>query len=406
VIDARFADYILTFPLPPLVGRDWGPEATHPDIPLIADTPPLEEEVSPLGPQPSPEDSRTVDSPFAATDPTQGGPGFPPMGPGSPRGFGGAMGRGFGGDRFGPEGGGGFRPSAGGFGMGPRGFGGEEAGMRGGRGYGGGMPAGGGTARTSLPKGVDFLLLRFFDFTVEPGKKYKYRVQLVLADPNFSMTKDTLAPEVLDRHAKEAQVARENKTLRSDIRRVEGWSDASPTVGIPLAGSVKLVDVKPMSNEKINDEPAAQLLVESVGFDEKNNAIQASVKKEKFLRGHVANLVEDGWYIGEGWVDKWKNFRFVTGMTILDIDGGKQLSRNYTSPGRLLVMGPAGELYIRNELDDKPAVDHYNVLFDEETRRRMFGEAGGGEFGPEFGAGPRGMQGGNRRQRGGGRGEN
>ena len=32
-------------------------------------------------------------------------------------------------------------------------------------------------------KVVDHLLLRFFDFTVEPGKKYKYQVQLVLADP-------------------------------------------------------------------------------------------------------------------------------------------------------------------------------------------------------------------------------
>jgi hypothetical protein len=84
-------------------------------------------------------------------------------------------------------------------------------------------------------------------------------------------------------------------------------------------------------------------------------------------------------------------------MTILDIDGGKQLSRNYTSPGRLLVMGPAGDLYIRNEINDKPAVDHYNQLFDEDTRRRMFGGAGG----EEFGAGPRGMQGGGRGFRGG-----
>ena len=48
VIDQRFFDYVLTMPLPPLVGRDWGAEATHPDIPLIADTPPLEEEVVPL----------------------------------------------------------------------------------------------------------------------------------------------------------------------------------------------------------------------------------------------------------------------------------------------------------------------------------------------------------------------
>jgi hypothetical protein len=388
VIDSRFADYILTFPLPPLVGRNWGPEATHPDIPLIADTPPLEEELSPLNPQQGPEDNRAVDSPFAPSDPTQGAPGFPGAGGGMGRGMGGSsrfggeggMGMGRRGGMGGPEAGGGFRPRPGG-----AGFGGEE-GPRGGRGYGGGGGPAAGVARTSLPKGLDFLLLRFFDFTVEPGKKYKYRVQLVLADPNFAIPKDMLSPEVRDRHAKEAQVAKANKTVRNDIRRIETWSDPSPTVGIPLAGNVHLVDVKPASNEKINDEPAARLLVEAVGYDEKNNAIQASVKKEKLLRGHVANMTENGWYIGEGWVDEWKNFKFVTGMTIVDIDGGKQLTRDYSSPGRLLVMGPAGELYIRDEIEDKPAVDNWNLMFDEETRKKLLGPAGGG-----FEGGPGGM---------------
>ena len=33
---------------------------------------------------------------------------------------------------------------------------------------------------------VPFLLLRFFDFTVEPGKQYKYRVMLWLANPNYN----------------------------------------------------------------------------------------------------------------------------------------------------------------------------------------------------------------------------
>jgi len=236
-----------------------------------------------------------------------------------------------------------------------------------------------------LPKGVDYLLLRFFDFTVEPGKRYKYRVQLVLADPNFAMPRDTLAPEVLDRHAKETQAARANKTARVDMRRVEGWSDASPTAGIPLAGSVKLVDIKPASSEKINDEPVAQMLVESVDYDEKRNAIQAANKKE-LRRGNVANMVEDAWYIGEGWIDEWPDFRFVTGMTVLDMDGGKKLTRDYTSPGRVLMMGPAGELYIRNELDDKLAIEQHDLVFDEEKRNKMLGIGEGeGGFGPAGG---------------------
>ena len=61
-----------------------------------------------------------------------------------------------------------------------------------------------------LAERQDHLLLRFFDFTVEPGKKYKYQVQLVLADPNYPIpeNQNALAPEVLDRRAKEAAAAR------------------------------------------------------------------------------------------------------------------------------------------------------------------------------------------------------
>ncbi len=380
VIDPRFSDYVLTFPLPPLVGRDWGPEATHPDIPLLADTPPLEEEVSQLTTD-SPDQRRAVDSPFGATDPTLSNPGFPMPGRGAGMGRGGFPGLG---GRFGGEGGErSFRPS---MGRGPEGEGSRGLGG-GGRYSGGGAMAGPGGARTSLPKGLDYLLLRFFDFTVEPGKKYKYRVSLVLSDANYSMPDNVLAPEVLDRHAKENQAARAKNSVRPDIRLVEGWSDPSPTVGIPLAGSVKLVDVKPWTPEKINDEPTANLLVEAFDVDEKGNAIQAANKKE-FRRGGVANMVEDAKYLGEGWIDVWKGFKFNTGMTVLDIDGGKQLTKNYKSPGRVLLMGPAGELYIRNELDDKLAVQYHDLLYETDDKRRP-----GGEGGPEAGFGGRGRGG-------------
>jgi hypothetical protein len=39
-VDPRYIDQILTLPLPPLVGRDFGADATHPDIPLAVNAPP------------------------------------------------------------------------------------------------------------------------------------------------------------------------------------------------------------------------------------------------------------------------------------------------------------------------------------------------------------------------------
>ena len=384
VIDPRFADFVLTMPLPPLIGRDWGAEATHPDIPLIANTPPLEDEAATLAAAQAAEEAKKPGNAdeFTASGPNGGVQG--PMQPGMP---GMTSGRGFG--RPGPGGPGGpgmamFGRPGGPEGMGPGGSSrmmgmGPEGG--GARSFAGPMAAG--AARTSLPKGVDFLLLRFFDFTVEPGKKYKYRVTLVLADPNAAMPEGALAPAVLDRHKQEAVAAKAKNTQRNYIRRIETWSEPSPTVGIPLSGNVRLAEVKVPSEGKYNDEPIAKLLVESFDVDEKNNAIQAA-KEREFRRGSVANMVDKADYLGDGpWIDVREGFKFTTGMTLLDVDGGKTLGKNMLSPGRVLVMGPAGDMYVRNEVDDKPIVENHRLIFDQKDKHKLGGpEEGPGMPGP------------------------
>ena len=397
VIDPRFADFVLTMPLPPLIGRDWGAEATHPDIPLIANTPPLEDETAALAAAQAAEEAKKTGNTdeFSSTAPGGVGPG---PGPGGMR-PGGMGPRGFGAGPGGP-GVGMFRGPGGPEGMGPGGssrmMGMGPEGGGGARSFAGPMAAG--AARTSLPKGVDFLLLRFFDFTVEPGKKYKYRVTLVLADANAGMPEGALAPAVLDRHRQESVAAKAKNTQRNYIRRIEAWSEPSPTVGIPLSGNVRLAEVKVPSAEKFNDEPIAKLLVESFDVDEKNNAIQAA-KEREFRRGSVANMVDKADYLGDGpWIDVREGFKFTTGMTLLDVDGGKTLGKNMLSPGRVLVMGPAGDMYVRNEIDDKPIVENHRLIFDQKDKHKLGG--------PEEGPGMPGAGGRPGRPGGGGRGRN
>ena len=87
---------------------------------------------------------------------------------------------------------------------------------------------------TALPKGVNYHLLRFFDYTVEPGKKYKYRVKIVIADPNYSMPTRTLAPAVLDRQKRSAKAnngRRRELSHRGSLERPEpnsGYPDRRP----------------------------------------------------------------------------------------------------------------------------------------------------------------------------------
>ena len=87
-------------------------------------------------------------------------------------------------------------------------------------------------------------------------------------------------------------------------------------------------------------------------------------------------------------IDTREGFKFVTGMTLLDIDGGEKLSKDMNTPARVMLMGPAGDLYIRNELDDKPAVEYHKMLF---TKDKRFGPGGQEGAGPE-GLGPGGAQ--------------
>lgn len=408
VIDPRYSDYVLTSPLPPLVGRDWGSEASHPDFPSLAETPPLEQEmptVAPTATAKSETPGNADVSPFsnAAAAGTQPGE-MPAMGPrmgpgmGPGMGYGPGMGPGMGygpGAGFGRMGGEEGRGGMGyGPGMGPGMMGPGMMGAEGGRGsYSGPMGGGANSPRTSLPKGVDFLLLRFFDYTVEPGKRYRYRVSLVLADPNYAMPENVLAPAVLDRQHKESVDAKGQKRPRPDFRRIEGWSDPSPVVGIPLAGGAKLVDVKPPSAEKIGDEPAVTLLVNSFDKDSEGNAIQAAIKRENVHRGDVVNFVEDAEYVVAvpPSIDTHPGFKFATGITLIDARGGEKAGKNLAMPSQVLLMGPSGNLYVRQELDDKAAVEFHEMLF---MKDRTGAGPGFGSEGPGFGPGGRGQRGG------------
>ena len=72
---------------------------------------------------------------------------------------------------------------------------------------------------------------------------------------------------------------------------------------------------------------------------------------------------------------------------MLDIDGGAKLTKDLTIPARALLMGPSGELSIRNEIDDKPVVEYHRLLFEKSSDKRRGPGGGPEEFGPGGGPG-------------------
>jgi hypothetical protein len=374
-VDPRWTDPVLTLQLPPLVGRNFGEDATHPDIPLAINAPPPEETAIPAETLPTAPEEGEAEEGFSAG---RGGQQSPAGATFTPR----PMPSGFGAEMPG------MRP---GLGMPRMPFGGPE-GELGGRIGGvmaeGGLASGGisQTQRTTLPPEVDFLLLRFFDYTVEPGKEYQYRVMLSIADPNNAIPlKDGyLESAVIDRRLKEMQTAKAaNKTVPW-WRAAENWSEPSPVVGIPTGGIVHVAEAKTPSGKTANDEPAVKLFAETTDIEADGSAIRVAHETE-LHRGAVINLDGEMQYTDASgrWIDTKDEYMLNTGLTLLDVTGGEELAKKMTAPSRVLLMDAAGQFLVREEIEDRSSVRNLRYVFTDKPRKQTQGP--GGEFGPEGG---------------------
>lgn len=386
VVNSKFVHPLLTFPLPPMVLRMWDEEVTHSSMPL-----PTPEDL--MFPDEMPEDDPAAmddetnaeepDDPFARRRPRRQ-PGAMPYG-GETDGYRGRGGE-FGGRAPGAYGGG-----RGGYGGG---FDGEMGGYGGGEfgGYGRGamMGMGGGYGMSSqgdieLPTyqwdgKTKKLLFRFFDATVQPGARYKYRVRLVLSDPNANTPAKYLDPTVSARREEEG-----NRTTR-----FTEWSEPSSTAVVPPPGLIYLASAQPASSSNYSSEPEAEFVVKTLNA---TYAAEAAIMEE-FTRGSVINLHE---YAKVIWSNAYRpeddekepEFDFRTGVTLLDLTGGDKLDglRDLTAPARALMMDSGGRLSIKEELDDFETVREYNAIVEamEEARRQdSERDRGGGRRRGEF----------------------
>ena len=291
---------ILTIPLPPVLGRMWGPEAVHPDIPLQ-----VEVEI----------EEQKLDRQEAQLDRQQEL----------------------------EEGGGGFfdnEPDA------DQQLIEEEEQF------------------DDLQYETPFVMLRYFDMTVEPGRQYQYRVQLVLADPNGFAERGNLDKQVIKRLD-----LKRNSTRRF---RFSEWSEPTAPISVPRAGGVRLASIRPTAPGAANAEPSITLLVK--GFDQQaGNLVEATTEREFFRRGATANYIGEAEYIDGRELVRTEQFRFRTDITLLDVSGGNQLARKELTPTEILVMDASGRMSVRTDLTDANEVQATRSLYSEEENR-----AGGG----------------------------
>ncbi|MEQ8848669.1 hypothetical protein [Botrimarina sp.] len=352
LVDSRYGHRVLTMPLPPLVGQAWKPaEVVHSDAPLQAETDLAERKA-----QRNPQQEATEETPEGeiVVGDAAGGRGGR---------FGGG---GYGGGEFGGGEYGGYGGPGGGYGGGE--FGGGEYG-----GGGGAMAFGEG-----YDPDIPFKMIRIFDFNVQPGRQYVYRVRLVLRDPNHNVPDSALAREVIDRR-------KDLSTSQREYRKTE-WSEPTSVVSVPMAGDVFVIGAKPASAR--SGEGTVDLLVQTYKLDESRRAIKAATE-ESFFLGSVMNLTADAEVLSSDgrWIVQHDDFQFRTDLTLCDFRGGKELPGDHTEPVSVLLMDASGKLITHNSLDDAEAIQRHRDAYSETNQGNFGGGYGGGGYGGEYGGG-------------------
>ena len=147
-----------------------------------------------------------------------------------------------------------------------------------------GMPGG------VMPQAIEYQLFRFFDFDVEPGKQYRYRVRLVLANPNYQMNPLFLEDE------KQSKIPYLEEKGEDDER---GWSEPTPAVFVPRDGRVLVASVNmPRDQHLAVMEPTATFGVVRFAMDTGETLFQEFPDPEitdknipgKIYRGQLANF--------------------------------------------------------------------------------------------------------------------
>ncbi len=387
IVDPTYLDAKLTHPAPPFMQRDVWRLLTHAEVPLASQmaSPGMNDGI--IFPGAAPKEGAagaeaTDDLPvmpgvnvggsgFSGSDSaTPGfGSGMPGGGmPGMPGGMSSGMGM---------PGGGMSRPSSMPFAGGMGSSGGSGMGGGYGSGYGDGYGSG---ATIAPPK---YKLVRFTDTNVEPGKFYRYRLKVLLHDPNHPMA-GMVAPTLasLDEKVRQrvkaldaADAAKPKQASGLPYRTFwieSDWSEASPVASLPatkqyFVGTVEqpamvaVVDGKP---KVPNSQPKAKVLTSVFDPDK---VVDVPAEADVF-RGSILNFVQDAQVIHpvtHEIVDLEK-YNFRTDAIVADLEGGELIpaidrknDKPLKAPGELLIFDASGNLHVQNETDD---IENYRVL--------------------------------------------
>ncbi|GIW98112.1 MAG: hypothetical protein KatS3mg111_1445 [Pirellulaceae bacterium] len=449
VIDRSAVSPGLTMPIPPMLIRDYRWFCKHPKIDWIWDAKPLvqaarrapqkqgdgKEEIDPSSILPGAASSgagRGAMGPGAAGYGGYGTGGYGAEGYGAGYGMTGGYGAGYGMETaggYGTEGGsmpgygGGY---GGGYGMeGYGSYGAEGYGAEGMEGYGmsgygmggyGAMAGGMGVSPYDRPH-PEYKMVRCYDFLPlqQFGKVYRYRVRLILRDPNYPESnriqapapnelKDDVWQRVAKLMAKDQAAKQKNPDAPRSMEFITEWSEPSPPVYVRAPFEVFTGEIDFQGPQVFNvdgraiavttTEPTAKLVAGAMDF---STGAMVPIALERVRRGAVLNDKQDVEVIDPATrvVKKKEDVVVETFATVVDMRGGEKLEvYSNDDPqraiGEIMVLHRDGRIEVSTEMDDLFYYRMYTFQEEKEAAEKSgqtpYGGMGGyGEFGTEGG---------------------
>jgi hypothetical protein len=209
-------------------------------------------------------------------------------------------------------------------------------------------------------------LVRFVDFTAQTGRKYRYRVMLVLEDPNHpehpEMEPD---PTTLDGEVLKRIKGLEPAEVKSGQRKYYITSDWSePSAVVSMASPERFYAGETILGTPINiggatiatSEPVAKVL--AVTWDPTLGVFAPA--EQSVHRASVLNTKADVEVIHPvlGDLRKLEGYEMTTNGVVLDILGGEKLpgaaqsKEDVRAPGETLIMDAQGNLVVTDEARD------------------------------------------------------
>jgi hypothetical protein len=192
---------------------------------------------------------------------------------------------------------------------------------------------------------------------------------------------------VADRLAGEKAASKKNPKVPNGYVLTD-WSEPSPIASVPQPGLAFIASAKPASNAA--SEPEAEVVVKSL---DNVNAAELAFRNF-FTRGSVLNATRQAqvlwsslFQIDPDEPQESPEFDFLTGLTLVDLDGGEQLSsknRALLAPARAIFMDSTGRMRMHNELTDLKEIRQFQMILKadaqaERMRRQERNDDRGGE---------------------------